>query len=457
MKGYTAFNVEQIEGLPERYYAKAEPRLDPVQRIARADAFFAATGADIRHGGNQAYYTMAQDYVQMPPFESFRDAESYYATLAHECTHWTRHPSRLERDFGRKRWGDEGYAMEELVAELGSAFVSADLDLTPEPREDHAAYIASWLKVLKNDKRAIFTAAGHAQRGASSRQRRCRRGRPSRRTRFSRGQGRQFGIVPARAVPSWALCQAAASRVRGCRVSQSISCPLLPRLRPRFARRDRRGHLSRSRGPCRPRLQEPQSRYCPKGDAYAGADFRRRKGSGRFPARGSGLFRFPRGRTEEWRYRAHVPCRSALPGQAARLADPDRAASGRGDDEPSRSIYSFDGLMRMIVSLLNGIRSSSRLSDGGWESGSSLAFLSRRCPPRQYAVPRVRQAVMPSSRLVGGTTSQTASAGAGPISRPLLKCRSCPSGVTTAGPSGLSSRRSELRCTMTVPSLPATA
>ena len=107
---------------------------------------------------------MTEDRVQMPPFETFRDAESYYATLAHELTHWTRHPSRLDRDFGRKRWGDEGYAMEELVAELGSAFLSADLDLALEPRADHAAYIESWLKVLKQDKRAIFSAASHAQR-----------------------------------------------------------------------------------------------------------------------------------------------------------------------------------------------------------------------------------------------------------------------------------------------------
>jgi len=166
MKAYTVFNSEQIEGLPAHFYAPAEPRLDPVQRIDHAERFFAATGADIRHGGNQAFYTVASDFVQMPPFETFRDAESYYATLAHECTHWTRHPSRLERDFGRKRWGDEGYAAEELVAELGSAFLCADLDLTPEPRPDHAAYIASWLKVLKNDKRAIFTAAAHAQRAA---------------------------------------------------------------------------------------------------------------------------------------------------------------------------------------------------------------------------------------------------------------------------------------------------
>src|SRR3546814_11172853 len=86
--------------------------------------------------------------------------------MAQECTHITRHHSRLKRDFGRKRWGDEGYAMEELVAELGSAFLAADLDLTPEPREDHAAYIGSWLKVLKNDKRAIFTAAAYEQRAA---------------------------------------------------------------------------------------------------------------------------------------------------------------------------------------------------------------------------------------------------------------------------------------------------
>jgi antirestriction protein ArdC len=166
LKGYTVFNVEQVEGLPAHFYAVAEPRLDPVQRIERADSFFAATRADIRHGGNMAYYSVTEDHVQMPPFESFRDAESYYQTLAHEITHWTKHGKRLERDFGRKRWGDEGYAMEELVAELGAAFLSADLDLTPEPREDHASYIASWLKVLKNDKRAIFTAASHAQRAA---------------------------------------------------------------------------------------------------------------------------------------------------------------------------------------------------------------------------------------------------------------------------------------------------
>lgn len=166
MKGYTVFNVEQVEGLPDHYYGRAAPVLDPVQRNAQADAFFAATGAAVEHGGAMACYSITHDRVRMPPFETFRDPASYYSTLAHEVTHWTRHPARLDRDFGRKRFGDEGYAMEELVAELGAAFLCADLALTPEVREDHAGYLASWLTVLKNDKRAIFTAAAHAQRAA---------------------------------------------------------------------------------------------------------------------------------------------------------------------------------------------------------------------------------------------------------------------------------------------------
>ena len=166
LKGYTVFNAEQIEGLPPHFYTPAQAPLDPVQRIGRAEEFFSATGADIRHGGNRAFYSYGEDRIQLPPFETFKDAESYYATLAHEATHWTRHESRLERDFGRKRWGDEGYAMEELVAELGAAFICADLGITCQERDDHAAYIASWLKVLKDDKRAIVTAASHAQRAA---------------------------------------------------------------------------------------------------------------------------------------------------------------------------------------------------------------------------------------------------------------------------------------------------
>ena len=92
LKEYTVFNVEQVEGLPAHFYATANPPLDPVRRIAAAEHFFDQTGADIRHGGNQAYYACGADYVQMPPFITFRDAESYYATLGHELTHWTKHP-----------------------------------------------------------------------------------------------------------------------------------------------------------------------------------------------------------------------------------------------------------------------------------------------------------------------------------------------------------------------------
>jgi Antirestriction protein len=114
LKTYSVFNAEQIEGLPAHYHATPEPVGEPAQRIEHAESFFAATGADIRHGGGRAFYSGGSDHVQMPPFECFRSPESYYATLAHELTHWTKHKSRLDREFGRKTWGDEGYAREEL-------------------------------------------------------------------------------------------------------------------------------------------------------------------------------------------------------------------------------------------------------------------------------------------------------------------------------------------------------
>jgi antirestriction protein ArdC len=164
LKTYTVFNAEQCDDLPNKYKELAVPPQIGLERIERAEQFFTATGAEIRIGGTQAYYAIGSDHIQMPPFETFRDAESNAATLAHELTHWTRHETRLNRDFGRKRWGDAGYAIEELVAELGAAFLSADLAITPEVRDDHASYLASWLKVLKEDKRAIFSAASHASK-----------------------------------------------------------------------------------------------------------------------------------------------------------------------------------------------------------------------------------------------------------------------------------------------------
>ena len=166
MKGYSVFNVEQIEGLPAHYYDKPENPLPLAERLDHAERFIASTGAIIGHGGDKAYYAPARDIVQMPPFEAFKDKESYYATILHELTHWTSHKTRLDRSFNAKRFGDNGYAREELVAELGAAFLSADLGITPEVREDHAAYLAHWLKALKEDSRAIFSAAAHAQRAA---------------------------------------------------------------------------------------------------------------------------------------------------------------------------------------------------------------------------------------------------------------------------------------------------
>ena len=165
MKGYTVFNTEQVDGLPAQYYGKPEPKPEPLPLIAAAEEFFSRTGARFRHGGDRAFYAPAADCIQLPPPEAFIDAEAYAATKAHELIHWTGHPGRCAREFG-KRHGDTAYAREELVAELGAAFLCATLGITPETREDHAAYLASWLQVLTKDKRAIFSAAAHAQKAA---------------------------------------------------------------------------------------------------------------------------------------------------------------------------------------------------------------------------------------------------------------------------------------------------
>ena len=170
LKAYSVFNVAQIDGLPNHYYGqKAEPVRDPVARIEHADRFFANTGAVIRHGGSQAYYAPSLDVIQMPPFESFRDAASYVAVLSHEATHWTAARHRVDRDLSRYAKDRSERAREELIAELGSCFLCADLGIAPElePRADHASYLGSWLKVLADDKRAIFSAAAHAQRAVA--------------------------------------------------------------------------------------------------------------------------------------------------------------------------------------------------------------------------------------------------------------------------------------------------
>jgi antirestriction protein ArdC len=169
LKAYTVFNVEKIDGLPDRFHHRPAPVLNPVERIDHADEFFRNTGALIRHGGNQAYYSPVTDHIQMPPFETFEDAAAYVATLSHETVHWTAPTARVGRDLSRYAKDKSERAREELIAELGSCFLCADLGIAPElePRPDHASYLQAWLEILSDDRRAIFQAAAHAQRAVS--------------------------------------------------------------------------------------------------------------------------------------------------------------------------------------------------------------------------------------------------------------------------------------------------
>ena len=163
-KGYTVFNLEQVDGakVPKRF----DVTLSANERIAHAELFFTSVGVPVRDGGNRAFYRSDTDAVYMPDFGQFPEPSRYYSVLAHETTHWTSHASRCNRELG-KRFGDDQYAIEELIAELGSAYTMAALQLELTPRTDHAAYISSWLRVLKSDKRAIFTAASQAQKAAN--------------------------------------------------------------------------------------------------------------------------------------------------------------------------------------------------------------------------------------------------------------------------------------------------
>ena len=166
LKQYTVFNAEQCDGLPDHFYQlKQRPNeYEYIEPVKQAEAFLKRTDAEIRIGGNRACYVQAGDFIRMPAIETFCNSESHAATLSHELIHWTKHPKRLDRNLGRKTWGDEGYAMEELVAEIGAAFLCADLAISPEIRTDHANYIGSWLNVLRNDKQAVFTAASMASK-----------------------------------------------------------------------------------------------------------------------------------------------------------------------------------------------------------------------------------------------------------------------------------------------------
>ena len=168
VKASRVFNVEQVDGYERE---DIDVSADPIDPIASADAFIQATGATVTEGGERAFYNRTTDAITMPDRFRFMDTatstatESWYSVLLHELTHWTGAETRMAREFG-ERFGDDAYAMEELVAEISAAFLCADLGITADPRPDHAAYIYHWLRIMKGDKKAIFTAASAAAKAS---------------------------------------------------------------------------------------------------------------------------------------------------------------------------------------------------------------------------------------------------------------------------------------------------
>jgi antirestriction protein ArdC len=160
-RGYSVFNAAQVDG----YTPKPDADTPIEQRIESAEQFFSRINARVLHQGNRAFYSPADDAITLPPFAAFYTPTDYYSTRAHETGHWTAKAGRCDRQLG-KRFGDNAYSVEELIAELTAAFTLAHLGLSSEPRPDHAQYLASWLRVLKADKRAVFTAASKAQQAA---------------------------------------------------------------------------------------------------------------------------------------------------------------------------------------------------------------------------------------------------------------------------------------------------
>lgn len=168
LKKFTVFNVDQCENLPEELATAEQPKQEKEEiNISEIEKIVSEFGAKIVHGEGVSVpcYIPSCDQVNMPTKAQFKTAANYYATLLHEMTHATGHKSRLNRDF-KGRFGSEAYAFEELIAELGAAFLCAEFGLIGATIENHAAYLKSWLQILKNDKKAIFTAASQANKAA---------------------------------------------------------------------------------------------------------------------------------------------------------------------------------------------------------------------------------------------------------------------------------------------------
>ena len=162
IKVFSVFNVGQVDGLPQSY-AELPVADSDWDACASAEQIMEGSGAEIRHQGFKAFYSPPNDLIYLPGRQTFVDAAAYYSTALHELCHWTGATTRLGRKLGR-RFGEAAYAMEELIAELGAAFLSAHCRL--DGRLQHASYIASWLEVLQRDKRAVFVAAAQAQKAA---------------------------------------------------------------------------------------------------------------------------------------------------------------------------------------------------------------------------------------------------------------------------------------------------
>ena len=160
-KAHRVFNLDQVDNV-EHLRTKSLPALS--KDYEHCDLTIKATNAIVKNGGDRACFVPSMDIIKMPHKDDFNSLDQYYCTAFHELTHWSGHKTRLKREFG-DRFGDKNYAFEELVAELGSAFLSAEHNLVGDLR--HAGYIESWLEILKSDKKAIFTAASLAQKAVT--------------------------------------------------------------------------------------------------------------------------------------------------------------------------------------------------------------------------------------------------------------------------------------------------
>jgi antirestriction protein ArdC len=164
MREYTVFNVAQCDNLPDSVTTGKPMRVrNPDARDELADDFLQSTGADIREGHGEACYIPSRDFISMPAFAGFKGADHFYNVVLHELTHWSGHKSRLDRDL-KNRFGSQSYAAEELVAELGAAFLCAEFGFDGDVR--NAGYIGNWIELLKADKRAFFTACSQATKAA---------------------------------------------------------------------------------------------------------------------------------------------------------------------------------------------------------------------------------------------------------------------------------------------------